>query len=169
MHYLKVFSHFLAKIERTVLVLLLFSVVTLGLAQIILRNFFSIGFEFGDNALRVLVLWIAFVGASLATYENKHIKIDALYAVLPGRLKRYAHHLSDLAGLVVSIFLVMASYRFIISEKEMGSIAFSQIPTWVVGIIIPSGFLFIAIRFLVHLFEDILLDVSYQDPKEDQE
>ena len=64
--------------EDALLVLLLSAMIVLAATQIMLRNFFDSGFVWIDPLLRVLVLWLGLIGATVATRNNRHIRIDLL-------------------------------------------------------------------------------------------
>ena len=66
----------LRRIEDALLVVLLTSMIGVAVAQIFLRNFFDSGLYWGDAAVRVMVLWVAMVGAMLASRNDEHIRID---------------------------------------------------------------------------------------------
>jgi len=63
----------LARIEGLFLVATLTCMILLSIAQIILRNFFETSIPHGDVVNRHLVLWICFLGASMAAYRRRHI------------------------------------------------------------------------------------------------
>ena len=71
--------------EDALLVLILSTMVLLAAGQIILRNFLDVGFIWGDELLRMLVLWLAVAGALAASRSDKHISIDVLNRFLPER------------------------------------------------------------------------------------
>ena len=48
-----------------------------------MRYFIKQGLPWVDLLLRQLVLWVPFLGASLATRENNHLSIDFLKHFLP--------------------------------------------------------------------------------------
>ena len=64
--------------EDALLVLILSSMILLAAGQIVLRNVLDIGFIWGDEALRLMVLWLAVAGAVAASRTDKHINIDVL-------------------------------------------------------------------------------------------
>src|SRR4051794_29642438 len=43
--------------------------------------------DWADSLLRKATMWLAFLGASLATYHRKHIGIDVLLMLAPKRAK----------------------------------------------------------------------------------
>ena len=73
--------------EDAVLVITLTAMILLAASQIVMRNFFSFGFIWTDEMLRMLVLWIAVAGAVAASRNDKHINIAILDRFLPDRIK----------------------------------------------------------------------------------
>jgi len=66
------------RLEDGVLVALLLTMISLAVSQIVLRNGFDTGITWADSLLRVLVLWIALIGALVATRQQQHINIDLI-------------------------------------------------------------------------------------------
>ena len=66
------------RIEQILLVILLSALILVAFSQIILRNIFSTGIDWGDAFVRSLVLWTGFIGATVAAREGKHISIDVV-------------------------------------------------------------------------------------------
>ena len=120
----------LEKIENILVILILTVMILLAFTQVILRNFFSTSIFWGDIFLRHMVLWIGFIGASLATREGRHINIDALSRLLSHHTKLLSQTIVNLFSAVVSFFLMQAAIGFIGMEKDSGTVVFSSIPTW---------------------------------------
>jgi len=129
---------------------LLFTLIILSVAQIGLRNFLSTGWTWADALNKYIVLWIAMIGASVATRERRHITIDVASRLLPKRARAGVFAVTDLFSAVVAGTIGYACARFVLSEREFGGTAFLQVPSWVAQIILPIGFGIIALRFLVH-------------------
>jgi TRAP-type C4-dicarboxylate transport system permease small subunit len=97
--------------------------------------------------LRLLVLWVALLGAVAASREGKHIHVDAIARWLPGRIRSGAAALTDLFTLAVCLLLAWQSLRFMQSARESGEMAFGSLPVWVAELILPLGFTLIALRY----------------------
>ncbi len=147
---------FLGTIAATLLVLLLAVMVMMGFTQVVLRNVFSTSILWGDVLLRHVVLWVAFLGAIVATGEKRHITIDALTKVLPDKGKKIAAIVTGIASIIVCYYLTDASYRFLIDEIEFGGTLILDIQRWIFQIIIPLGFGLMMVRFAVRLLGDIV-------------
>lgn len=158
MKFLKFIDEIIAKIESIVLIALLTLMVVVGFAQVVLRNLFETGISWADPMLRYSVLWIAFIGASLATRENRHINIDVLTRFLPLRIKRVVSILMNLFALSVCIILLKASIDFMKMEIEFPREVFAGIKNWMLEIIIPIGFLLMSLRFAIAVLESIIVE-----------
>jgi TRAP-type C4-dicarboxylate transport system permease small subunit len=133
--------------ENALLIAMLATMVLLAAAQILLRNFMDTSIFGADQMLRLLVLWVAFLGAVAASREGKHIHVDALARWLPGRIKAGVAALTDLFTLVVCLLLAWQALRFMQSARVSGEMAFGSLPVWVAGLILPLAFTLIALRF----------------------
>lgn len=142
----------LAQVEAGILILTLSIMILLAFLQVILRNFFSYSIIWGDPFLRHLVLWIGFLGASMATKENRHINIDALFRVLSPAWQRRAQVLTNLFSAFVSGLLVRAAFVFVRDEYTAGTPIFLEIPLWPFVSIILLGFMVVTFRFLLKVF-----------------
>jgi C4-dicarboxylate transporter DctQ subunit len=156
MKFLRRLDRAIAAAETALLVVLLGVMVLLDFTQVILRNFFSSGIIWADTFLRQMVLWVAFLGASLAVQERKHINIDVLTRFMPDRGKRIAHFVTDLFAALVCFAFLKASLGFVSSEIANSTILLLSIPTWYFELIIPSGYGMLTFRFCMKTIDDII-------------
>jgi TRAP-type C4-dicarboxylate transport system permease small subunit len=139
----------LVKVEGWLLVLFLGIMVVLSFAQVVLRNVFSTGFIWADPLVRHMVLWVGFLGAAIATHEERHISIDALTRFLSPRWKAAATIAGQLFLAVVCVALVSASWTFLMEEKEAGGEIVAGLPTYLGLMIIPLGYLLVAVHAVI--------------------
>lgn len=157
---LKQAIHIFERMEDTILSVLLILMIVVAVTQIALRNLFDSGILWGDELVRVLVLWLGLMGAMIASRKNHHISIDVISRYLPQKAKQLASLITSLFTAVVCGVMTWFSLSFVLMEKQDGMIAFAAIPAWVCESIIPFAFAVISIRYLVlsafhiiHLFE----------------
>lgn len=157
MKILKSISAVLNLLERSLIVVLLGAMVMLAFTQVIMRNIFSSGLLWLDPFLRHLVLWLGFLGASLATQQEKHINIDILTRFAPPKIVNIIHILTNLFAAFVCYFLAQAARTFVLSEMDsteaLFSIGSTDFPTWWFQLIIPVGFGLMMFRFLIRTIE----------------
>ena len=154
MRAIKQLDEWLAKAESGFLVFLLFLMVFLAFGQVILRNFLNSGLLWTDIFLRQLVLWVGFLGASLAVRERRHISIDVLPQFIPTRYKPFVQVLVNFSAGLISVFLTIASWKFVQMEIEYPTILFLDLPAWIFQTILPVSFAVISLRYFLHLFDD---------------
>ncbi|HEB94488.1 MAG TPA: TRAP transporter small permease [Gammaproteobacteria bacterium] len=125
-------------------------------SQIILRNFFETGIDWGPPLLRVLVLWLALLGGMAATRADNHIAIDLVSRFLPGHLKRITNAATHLFTAVVCGIVAWYAAQFVWMEYQDQMILFARVPAWAAEIIIPIGFAIIGLRNLFTFGVDLL-------------
>ena len=124
--------------------------------QVILRNIFHEGILWGDIFLRHLVLWVGFLGASLATREQKHINIDIFSRFMSDKGKSVVRFVTNLFSVFICYLLANASWTFVQDEQMNGTEIFADIPVWYFQIIIPIGFFLMTLRFLILALDNIV-------------
>ena len=141
---------------ETILVTILLALMILAVfSQIVLRNFFATGIDWSDALVRYLVVWVAFIGAAIATREGKHITIDVLSRWLTGRGSIAVEALACFFSAVICGLLTLAAIKFIWFEAQMGGTAFFKLPVWVPELIMPVTFGLMTLRFVMGMFGEI--------------
>jgi len=149
------------------LVLILSSMIILAVSQIVFRNILGEGVVWIDPLLRVLVLWVAMLGAIAATRTDHHIKIDIFTKYLPEKYLLLIKRLVCIITVVLCLFIAWHSLRFVMSEYEYQGIAFAAMPSWLTASIIPFGFFMIAFRYSLLLFYPVEKSENLNIEKDD--
>lgn len=142
----------LHRAEDGLLALLLGTLVVLAPLQIVLRNFFNAGWIWADPFLRVLVLWIALLGALAASRQDRQISVDVVSKFLSDRAKAIVGATVGLFTALVCSVVAYHSWLFVAGEREFGSTAFGDVPAWICQIVIPFCFTMIALRHLLRAY-----------------
>jgi TRAP-type C4-dicarboxylate transport system permease small subunit len=147
MKQLKQIRGLLLRLEEGLLVLILTAMILLAAWQILLRNLFDSGLFWADPALRMMVLWLALLGAIAATQDDRHIRIDLFSRFLSPRGKALTHLITDLFSGVVCALIAWHAGRLVYFEWQDGRELFGGLPAWLGESIIPLGFGIMALRF----------------------
>ena len=143
------------RLEKILLVSLVILMVSLGFLQILFRNLISVGIVWIDSLVRHLVLWIALVGASVATRENRHITIDVLSGrVSPGNYSKIRGAV-QLFSALVCLLLVSPAIRFVQNDYVAGKTLAFGIPLWLSQAVMPAMMLIMGARFLLQGLKNI--------------
>lgn len=141
--------------ETTLLVVILTSMIVLAFAQIVMRNFFDLGLPWGDELLRLLVLWVAVAGAVAASRADKHINIAVLDRLLPSRLKNPALLLVHLFTAAICAVVTWFSLQFVLTSREYEDLILGKVPAWWLQSVLPLGFGLITWRYALFLLGDV--------------
>lgn len=139
-------------VESGILVLLLSSMILLAAYQVVARNFFDTGILWGDALVRVLVLWVTFVGATIASRNDEHIRIDLLTRFTGVRSSLWLSRFRSLFTAFIAGVFAWYSLEFVLLDYQDGIIAFAGVPAWVCEVIMPVGAALICFRYIVRTF-----------------
>jgi len=139
----------LHRAEDGLLVFLLSAMILLAATQIVLRNFLDSGFVWIDPLLRVLVLWLGLIGATVATRNNKHIRIDLLSKLFSRNTHRLIQSVIGQISAWTCLVIAWYGFKWIQMDFEDGVTSFAGVPAWMLEVIIPVTFALIGLRYLI--------------------
>lgn len=135
--------------EDGLLLIILISMILLAGTQIFLRNIFDSGLFWGDEMLRLLVLWLTMAGGLAASRMDRHISIAVLNRFLPRRVQFFTKVIIDLFTAFICALFAWHSARFVMGSYEFGDMLMRSVPAWTLQIILPVGFALMAFRHLL--------------------
>jgi TRAP-type C4-dicarboxylate transport system permease small subunit len=164
MNALKRFEKALARVERWLIVALLWLMVIFTFLQVGLRGLYTHGhlqwantlmghLDWSEAFVRLLVLWLSFLGASLLTAENKHIKIDIFSTILPQKWLPVREVVLAMGGILICAIMLKVCIGYIQMEMDTGDKMFLDLPAWTGQIILPAGFALILFRFIIRALD----------------
>ncbi len=146
----------LQRLEDTLLIAALVSMLVMALVQIFLRNFFDTGILWAEPFLRIVVLWVGVLGAMVATRARNHINIDAISRYLSDTGRLITGSVTNLFAAVVCGVVAYHALELVRFEYQDDTVAFGHVPMWICQSILPVGFGVMAIRFTIDAVRDLL-------------
>jgi len=137
------------RLEDCLLGGLLAAMILLAAFQIIFRIGFNGGLIWGDELLRILVLWTGLFGATVASRERRHITIDVLSRLLPVRLQYWTGRIVSLFTGVVCGIIAWHAGRFVRAEFNYGGTGPGGIASAWFELVLPVCFALISLRYLI--------------------
>lgn len=141
-------------IENVFLVALLGGMMLLSVGEIIAREFFETGLYWSGETIRLMVLWLAMVGAVAACRENRHIRVDAISHLLSDRAIGYTRLLVDLFAAIVCAVVAWHAWRYLQLEVEFEETVLEETPAWMAHAVVPVAFALLSYRFLVGVLRE---------------
>ena len=150
--------------EDGIIFVILLSMILLAGTQIFLRNLFDSSLFWGDEMLRMMVLWLTVTGGLAASRINKHISISVLDRFLPARFHVVTHVVTELFTSIICALLCLHSARFVIGSYEFGDKLLQNTPAWILQIIVPIAFGLMAYRHLINTVRHVFALLEKEVP-----
>ncbi|RME25574.1 MAG: TRAP transporter large permease subunit [Deltaproteobacteria bacterium] len=117
---LELLDRLVALVERAFLTVALLAMVWLIFNDYLFReySFAAVGLKDGPNMALVLMVWVGFLGASLATRRRGHLAVDATDRVLSPKAARFVKRFSALAAAGLAWTLCRASWGLVVESVE---------------------------------------------------
>ncbi|KQC11161.1 MAG: hypothetical protein APR62_10425 [Smithella sp. SDB] len=159
------FDRLLVRMEKGTVVFMLFTLMMISFIEVIARNFFKVGFLWIDEFMRVLVLWLAFVGGALCSEYARHMRVDVFLHYAKGRWKKYMRLTGSIFIIIICLVLFVASIKYIGYQMEATvSLILQGVPDWVIGLIIPYFFAVTILRALLSIKREVVGEEQIQLP-----
>ena len=121
----------------------------LAVGQIAMRVFFSFGFIWADELIKLLVLWIALVASIAASRSNRHLRIDVLSNFVAAKYARFPRLIVDAFAAMMCGVLAWQSWRYVQLTIEFEDTVLIDLPAWIAYGILPLSFGLMCYRFLL--------------------
>lgn len=128
----------------------------LAVGQIVLREVFNTGIIWADELVRLIVLWLAMMGAMAACREDRHIRIDALSHLFSDNVISGIRIVVDLFAAGVCAVIAWHAYRYLQLEIEFEDTVLVNTPAWIAHVVIPIGFAVFSYRFLISVVKRLV-------------
>lgn len=139
----------------------------LAVGQIVLRVFFSYGFIWADELIKLFVLWIALIASVAASRSNRHLRIDLLSHFVAEKYSRFPRIAVDAFAAFICGVLAWHSWKFIQQTIEFGDTVLTDLPAWVAYILLPLSFALMSYRFLLSCIGDVIRVFQPREPDGD--
>jgi len=133
---------------------LLGAMMLLAVGQIVLRLFFSFGFVWADELIKLMVLWIALIASVAASRNNRHLKIDVLSHFVPEKYARVPRLVVGAFAVFICGLLAWQSYLYVQVSIEFEDTVLVDVPAWMAYGIMPLAFALMCYRFFLAFLSD---------------
>ena len=141
--------------ENASLVILLAAMMLLAVGQIVMRIFFSAGFVWADELLKLMVLWVAMIASIAASRSDRHLRIDIISHFVPDKYARVPRIIVDGFASFMCGVLAWQSYRFLQLTIEFEDTVLVDFPAWIANSILPFAFALMCYRFFLSFVGEI--------------
>lgn len=146
------FDRFITQLTKIVLTGFMGVMIILVFAQVIFRYFVGLTPFFIEEVSRGLLIWVGFLGASLALRASHHIGVEFFIEKLPEKTKRLVKWIAQLSVLSFLLFFLFASARYSLSQTGQTSATLPISMFWFY-LALPLGALLMIFQMIFSLFK----------------
>jgi TRAP-type C4-dicarboxylate transport system permease small subunit len=106
-----------------------------------------------DDVLRMLLIWLVYLGSVALCFRNDHIAMDAVYLRVPAAMRRVIDLFVGIVGVVLCGHIARYGFDSMSREIDYETLLPSgYLPAWPQTLAIPLGFALMAIAYLSFLY-----------------
>lgn len=152
------------KIEQAILSLTVISMSLMLIGNAISRYFLNRSWAFTEEVGKISVVVLTFIGIGYAARKSMHIEMSGFFDMMSERWQRYVSMLIQLGSALVLAILTYLSFQYVHHLYVLGQVTtILRFPLYITMLVIPLGFLFGVIRYVVDFVKTI---VNKQVPEE---
>ena len=140
--------------ESIVTAIVLLVMLGLVFVGVLSRYVFHFSFSFTEELVCTMFVLLSTMGGALASKENSHYTLDLVTGMLKPRAKRFFDIFDTALTVLAAGILCWCGVQMVISQYNMGSLSIAlRIPSWIYGVTVPFGLVFLIFRSVMHSVE----------------
>jgi len=144
----KIFRWANKNLEKTILVILLVTILLAMLLQIVMRYFFNNSLAWPEELCRYSFIWFMFVAFSYSILENIDLRVDSVVSMLPDRIQEIVNKTTVIIGFLFTAFMFINSFKTVSNVYKTGEYSVAmKLPLYFVYFSVVFGFGLGTIRY----------------------
>jgi len=121
--------------------------------QVFMRYLFLFSLSWSEEVARYLMIWVSFLGASLALKYGFHIGVEFIMNRIPEKIRGWVHLVAKIGILIFLIYFTIGGFQvsWAVRDQDSPALLFSMAYAYLAA---PVGGLFMIIQLLNLLVED---------------
>ena len=144
------------RVETSLLVVLFLAMLGVAVYQVLARNLVGGGLLWGDELVRVALLWVTMAGATFASGTDSHIRIDIVARFASDPLNQWIKRTTNLFTACLCIALGWYSITFIQWDYADGTLGVGAIPAWICELVIPVAAFIMGLRYVIQTIKPVI-------------
>ena len=153
---LKKLDYVIEKIEDILSTVLFLSMVGIVCWSVLCRYVLRIPFLQGEELARYLMIYVVYIGTSIAVKSKSHIGVEVFVDMLPQHIKKYVKVATEILCALIFLLLFVLSLQMLnhlVATMQMTTT--THIPTYVIFLCVPTGLFLSILRYICEIAEMI--------------
>jgi TRAP-type C4-dicarboxylate transport system permease small subunit len=141
------------KVVQVTLVGMVAIMTVIIIIQVFMRYLFLFSLSWSEEVARYLMIWVSFLGASLALKYGFHIGVEFIMNRIPEKIRGWVHLVAKIGILIFLIYFTIGGFQvsWAVRDQDSPALLFSMAYAYLAA---PVGGLFMIIQLLNLLVED---------------
>ena len=141
------------KVVQVTLVGMVAIMTVIIIIQVFMRYLFLFSLSWSEEVARYLMIWVSFLGASLALKYGFHIGVEFVINRIPEKMREWVNLIAKIGILIFLIYFTIGGFRvsWAVRDQDSPALLFSMAYAYLSA---PVGGLFMIIQLLNLLVED---------------
>jgi TRAP-type C4-dicarboxylate transport system permease small subunit len=170
-----------AKIDRVLVIVeeFILSYGIIALATLLMVNIMSRlitghSIIFVQETAQAIVVIVTFLGLGYCARKARHIRMSALYDIMPEKVRKIMIILMALVTCIVMAAMGYWSFLYLLKVKASSAVTpMLRFPVWMINVWVPIGFFMAAIEYALTIYKnlttsEVYLSVEIPDGYEDE-
>ena len=146
-------SHIAERVVQVTLVGMVAVMTVIIILQVFMRYLFLYSLSWSEEVARYLMIWVSFLGASLALKYGFHIGVEFVTNRIPGKIRGWVNLTAKFGVLLFLIYFTIGGFRvsWAVRDQDSPALLFSMAYAYLSA---PVGGFFMIIQLLHLLVED---------------
>ena len=138
----------LDRLEEAIVIVLMAGMTLLAFGQVVARYVFNYSFVWALEVTGVMFAWLIFVGMAYGVRVGTHIGVDLLVRSLRPGPARAVGAIAVVLCIAYALILAWGGLQYVEKMHAVGiEMQDVPLPQWVPRLVLPAGFLWLAVRF----------------------
>jgi len=148
-------SRFAERVVQVTLVGMVAIMTVIIILQVFMRYLFLYSLSWSEEVARYLMIWVSFLGASLALKYGFHIGVEFVINRIPEKMRGWVNLIAKMGILIFLIYFTIGGFRvsWAVRDQDSPALLFSMASAYLSA---PVGGFFMIIQLLNLLVEDLI-------------
>ncbi len=141
----------ISRFEEVIIGILLLVASVILFSNVVARYVFNDSFSWATEVVRYQIIWMVFIGGSIAARRGMHIGVDIIIKFSGPRIRQAVLLTVYTISIAFCIYVAYYGLELVMRSRSWGQVSpAAQIPMWMMQLAIPVGAILMGIRFAQH-------------------
>ena len=146
----------LGKAEQAILSYSVIFMTLILVGNVISRTIFQASWTFAEETGQFFIIIITFIGVSYAARKGRHLRMSALFELLPQKGQKGLTLVITLGTSLTLFYLTYLSSEYVLTVYELQRVTPAlRVPVYLIAAFIPFGFFFGGLQYLQQFVQNV--------------